>query len=93
MTNRLFTAVSLTTSRMTKKHWSDHANNLACWASFDTYNYLMDSENPALLLLSLYENPIEYDLKLSFTEPVFYDDSEHFYISLDYHEEDKGISL
>lgn len=86
---RLFTAHHISTPRASQPLLSSDLHTLRCWMPASTFDQLMSiSESPALTLLHLYEKPSKNKLRVSFSEPRFFDESEHFHVSFNYHTED-----
>lgn len=82
---RLFTADHLRTPLINQPHSSQYTRVLRCWLPAITYNEIMATQNPALEILFLYQQPNANNMQISFAEPHFFDDTEHFEVSIDYH--------
>lgn len=87
MSERLFRAGYHTTDRMRKRHYSHHARYLRAWVSHTTWEFLWDSEDSLMTLRVLKAPHLYPELQVSDKEH-FFDDSEHWAITLCYHVND-----
>lgn len=82
--SRLFTAIHLSTKRVRELHRSGDLRSAEAWMTAKAYKAIESAPDQALAALRLIQKP---SVEVA-SEPTFFDDSEHFRVTLDYHAED-----
>lgn len=88
MMNRLFTASCITSRRLFDPHFSDEVFFIQRYMAKKTYLRIHDTECQTSEFLSLLSDK-NADIS---PEPHFYDDSEHFLVTLNCHQDDLSLT-
>lgn len=88
MTQRLCKAWHITSPRINDDngHYSTDVRQAKCWMPQATFDYINAQKDIVKALLMLLKSPKSNpDLFVSIEKETFFNDSEHWYISINYH--------
>lgn len=90
--SRLFNGCHISSLRMQRRHSSHDSAYAECWIPKATFDHICAAHDSGLELLRILKDPKAYQkLKIATEKPKFFNDDQHWHITLDYHTKDNDL--